>query len=88
LGSLIPIRLKNLIPACKNLGVTHLTNGCYRLHPVEWAIGEAAGTLAAFSVSQKLGIQEVYENAKQRTSYLSRLEARGVSRVWVETKAL
>jgi hypothetical protein len=88
LGSLIPIRLKNLIPACKNLGVTHLTNGCYRLHPVEWAIGEAAGTLAAFSMSQKLGIHEVYENAKQRTSYLSRLEARGVSRVWVETKAL
>ena len=88
LGSLIPIRLKNLIPACKNLGVTHLTNGCYRLHPVEWAIGEAAGSLAAFSVSQKLGIHEVYENPKQRASYLSRLEARGVSRVWAEIKPL
>ena len=24
------------------------TNGCYRLHPVEWNIGEAAGQLAAF----------------------------------------
>jgi hypothetical protein len=47
LGSLIPVRLENLLPASKNLGVTHITNGCYRLHPVEWNIGEAAGALAA-----------------------------------------
>ena len=43
LGALIPRRVENLLPACKNLGTTHITNGCYRLHPVEWGIGEAAG---------------------------------------------
>src|SRR5204863_5206610 len=48
LGALIPRRVENLLPACKNLGTTHITNGCFRLHPVEWAIGEAAGALAAF----------------------------------------
>jgi hypothetical protein len=48
LGALIPVRVENLLPACKNLGVTHITNGCYRLHPVEWNIGEAAGALAAW----------------------------------------
>ena len=37
-------------PACKNIGTTHITNGCYRLHPVEWNIGEAAGALAAFAL--------------------------------------
>ncbi|MEO2004585.1 MAG: FAD-dependent oxidoreductase [Candidatus Poribacteria bacterium] len=47
LGALIPQRVDNLIPACKNLGVTHITNGCYRLHPVEWNIGESAGMLIA-----------------------------------------
>ena len=47
LGAMIPIRMENLLPAAKNIGVTHLTNGCYRLHPVEWNIGEAAGALAA-----------------------------------------
>lgn len=47
LGALIPQRVNNLLPANKNLGVTHITNGCYRLHPVEWNIGEAAGALAA-----------------------------------------
>ncbi|WP_454702255.1 FAD-dependent oxidoreductase [Agrobacterium burrii] len=29
-------------------GTTHITNGCYRLHPVEWNIGEVAGMLAAY----------------------------------------
>ena len=36
LGALIPQRIENLLPACKNIGTTHITNGCYRLHPVEW----------------------------------------------------
>ena len=27
-----------LLPAPKNIGTTHITNGCYRLHPVEWNI--------------------------------------------------
>jgi hypothetical protein len=53
LGALLPRRVENLLPACKNLGVTHITNGCYRLHPVEWNIGEAAGALAAFCLSRK-----------------------------------
>ncbi|TCC61127.1 FAD-dependent oxidoreductase [Kribbella pittospori] len=48
LGALLPRRVTNLLPANKNIGSTHITNGCYRLHPVEWAIGEAVGALAAF----------------------------------------
>lgn len=88
LGSLIPIRIKNLIPACKNLGVTHLTNGCYRLHPVEWAIGEAAGSLAAFSIKSSSEIQKVYDSQNQRADYLKMLDSLGVRRVWKETKPL
>jgi len=29
--------------ACKNIGTTRITNGAYRVHTVEWSIGEAAG---------------------------------------------
>jgi hypothetical protein len=47
LGALIPVRTDNLIPACKNIGTTPITSGAYRVHPVEWSIGEAAGALAA-----------------------------------------
>jgi hypothetical protein len=48
LGALIPLRVDNLLAANKNIGTTHITNGCYRLHPVEWNIGEVAGALAVF----------------------------------------
>lgn len=50
LGALIPERVENLLAGSKNLGVTHITNGCYRLHPIEWNIGEAAGAAAAYAL--------------------------------------
>ncbi len=49
--ALVPQRVTNLLAACKNFGTTHLTNGIYRLHPLEWNIGESAGALAAFCIS-------------------------------------
>ena len=39
LGALIPVRVENLIPACKNIGTTHITNGCYRLHLMSGTLG-------------------------------------------------
>jgi hypothetical protein len=52
LGALITEHCSNYIAACKNIGVTHITNGAYRLHPIEWAVGSAAGTLAAIYLSR------------------------------------
>jgi hypothetical protein len=52
LGALIPVRVQNLLPAAKNIGTTHITNGLYRMHPIEWNIGEAAGALAAFCLER------------------------------------
>lgn len=43
LGALIPPDCHNLVMGCKNIATTHLSNGSYRLHPVEWNIGMAAG---------------------------------------------
>lgn len=62
LSAMIPIRLKNLIPACKNIGSTHLTNGCYRLHPVEWNIGEVAGMFASYCIDKNIAPEEVLKN--------------------------
>jgi hypothetical protein len=59
LGALIPIRVENLLPAAKNISVTHITNGCYRLHPVEWNVGEAAGALAAYCLANNLTPRQV-----------------------------
>jgi hypothetical protein len=60
LGALLPRRPANLLAACKNLGVTHITNGAYRLHPVEWNIGEAAGALAAFCIQRGCTPEQVW----------------------------
>lgn len=82
LGALIPQRLTNLLPACKNIGTTHITNGCYRLHPVEWNIGEAAGHLAAFCVEQRIRPQAVSSSAAIRASFRERLRRSGIELEW------
>jgi hypothetical protein len=82
LGALIPRRVENLLPACKNLGTTHVTNGCYRLHPVEWAIGEAAGALAAFCLEHKESPRSVRNTPKHLAAFQARLVAQGVEIAW------
>jgi hypothetical protein len=82
LGALIPQRVENLLPACKNLGVTHLTNGCYRLHPVEWNIGESAGALAAHCIEHKLAPRDVRNKPERLAEFQKRLEQLGVRLSW------
>ncbi|MEO7653531.1 MAG: FAD-dependent oxidoreductase, partial [Bryobacteraceae bacterium] len=50
MSTLIPQGVRNCLPAGKNIGVTHLTNGAFRLHPVEWNVGEAAATIASLAL--------------------------------------
>lgn len=79
LGSLIPIQTQNLLPACKNIGTTHVTNGCYRLHPVEWNIGEAAGLLAHYCLAKK---QTAQSAATQVEDFQRLLRADGIEVAW------
>ncbi len=86
LGSLLPRRMENLLPACKNLGVTHLTNGCYRLHPVEWNIGEAAGALAAFCLREKEPPRKIRQDKQRLEAFQKTLtETLGVRLQWKGT---
>jgi hypothetical protein len=82
LGALIPQKTENLLAACKNIGTTHITNGCYRLHPVEWNIGEAAGALAAFCLQNHLTPRQVRNEGKHLTAFQDSLEKRGVELEW------
>jgi hypothetical protein len=72
LGAMIPVRMENLIPGCKNIGSTHITNGSYRLHPVEWTIGEAAGALCAYAMKKKVEPRQV-RNSKDLLSDFQKL---------------
>lgn len=82
LGALIPKRVENLIPASKNLGVTHITNGCYRLHPVEWNIGEAAGALAAHALATSQPPRRIRNNKNALAAFQSQLTAQGFELSW------
>jgi hypothetical protein len=80
LGALLPVRIANLIAGAKNIGTTHITNGCYRLHPVEWNIGEAAGALAGFAIEERVPPAEVREHSLAR--FQRRLQEQGVPIEW------
>jgi hypothetical protein len=82
LGALIPKRIENLIPACKNIGTTHVTNGCYRLHPVEWGIGEAAGLLAHVALKSGQSIRSIRNQKKHLANFQATIKKQGVETEW------
>ncbi len=88
LGALIPQRVENLLPACKNLGVTHITNGCYRLHPVEWNIGESAGLLALYCVQHRTTPRAVRNTPSILEGFQRWIQAQGVETHWLRAKPL
>jgi hypothetical protein len=82
LGSLLPVRMRNLFPACKNIGTTHITNGCYRLHPVEWGIGEAVGCLVSFALKQKQTPHAIRANEQLLSEFQTFIRGQGVETEW------
>lgn len=88
LGALIPQRLTNLLAGAKNLATTHITNGCYRLHPVEWNVGEAAGWLAAFCRQTRSRPHQVLGSPDLLQDYQRLLVSQGVELEWPELTPL
>lgn len=84
LGALLPIRIKNLLPACKNIGTTQMTNGCYRVHPTEWNIGESVGYLVAYAIINDVPVHDVREKDSELLSYQQLLEDNGIQLHWPE----
>ncbi len=88
LGALIPRRVENLLAANKNLGTTHLSNGCYRLHPVEWNIGEAAGQLVAQCLLTKEPPRQIRKDPKRLATFQQTLHNRGFELEWPKLRPL
>ncbi len=82
LRALLPVRMQNLLPACKNIGSTHVTSGCYRLHPVEWGIGEAVGCLASFAMERQATPTAIATEPKLLDDFQKRLVKQGVQLHW------
>lgn len=86
LGALLPRRMRNLLPAGKNIGTTHITNGCYRLHPLEWNIGEVAGLLAAHCLEHRLEPHAVQADDTLLSDFQTRLYKEGVETRWPDVR--
>ena len=74
--------MENLLPGCKNLGVTHITNGCFRLHPVEWNVGEAAGMLAVYCTQRKVAPRGVRVLKTELDAFQSLIQQQGIEIFW------
>jgi hypothetical protein len=84
LGALIPVRVENLLPACKNLGVTAVTNGSFRVHPGEWSVGEAAGALAAHALNTRRSPRQIRNTPEHLADFQRELVAQGFELDWPE----
>ncbi len=84
LASLIPKEGGNLLPACKNIGTTHITNGAYRLHPIEWSIGEAQAALAYYCLAAKKKPIQVLEEKSNLRKLQQILVESGVPIFWFD----
>ena len=71
-----------MIGAGKAIGTTHITNGAYRLHPVEWNTGEAAGHLAAFCAARRTLPRAVHASPSATAELQRELAAAGVELAW------
>ena len=88
LGALIPDRTRNLIAAGKCIGTTHITNGCYRLHPIEWSVGEAAGLLAWECLRTRVAPVEVWGNSDRLGAFQAMVRRQGIPTEWPVFRAL
>ena len=84
IGALIPQRIENLLAASKDIGTTHITNGAYRLHPVEWAIGEAAGTLASFALDHDVAPAKIARDSSLTEKLQLKLLDAGAPLYWFD----
>jgi hypothetical protein len=84
LAAMLQSSISNFLPACKNIGTTHVTNGAYRLHPIEWAIGEAAGVVAAYSLQHRTNPQHILRNKRKLRAIQRTLIEAGSPVFWFE----
>ncbi|MEU6081802.1 FAD-dependent oxidoreductase [Streptomyces sp. NPDC047108] len=84
LGALLPVRVRNLLPAARNIGTTHITNGSYRMPPVEWNVGEVAARLVAFCDEMGAPPGAVRDTSGLLDDFRGRISASGVELRWPE----
>jgi hypothetical protein len=84
LAALMSQNIANLMAASKNIGTTHFTNGAYRLHPTEWAIGIAAGEAAHEALAAAVPLREIAQDPTRLRRLQLKLIGLGQPLVWYD----
>jgi FAD dependent oxidoreductase len=82
LGVFVSRDCDNLIPACKNISVTHLVNAATRVHPIEWLIGEVAAMLASYAIANDVSLAVIANSDKHVRVFQAQLVAAGIPIQW------
>ncbi|MFE0207123.1 FAD-dependent oxidoreductase [Streptomyces sp. NPDC058985] len=83
LSALVALTPSNLVAAAKNLGATQIAASAYRVHHGEWAVGEAAGALAAHCIARSLAPGAVVADRRETSRLQRSLAAEGVPLAWL-----
>lgn len=83
LSALVADEPVNLLAAAKNLAATQVAASAFRVHHGEWAVGEAAGALAAHCVGASLPPARVVGDRRELTRLQRRLVDDGVPLAWL-----
>lgn len=84
MGIVLTNTIDNFIAGAKNVATTHITNGVFRLHPVEWNIGESVGVLGAYAIKTRKSIKEIYSDKCLLRKYQIELLENGIPLFWFD----
>jgi hypothetical protein len=76
LRAMIPQKLDNFLVAGKSIATSHIAAASYRVHPFEWSVGAAAGSVSAYVMSNGLFPYELVDDLPQREPELQQLQGR------------
>lgn len=76
LRAMIPQKVDNLLVTGKSIATSFIAAAAYRVHSFEWSAGAAAGTTAAFALSQGISPYELVDDLPKPEPLLADLQAR------------
>jgi hypothetical protein len=74
LRAMIPQKIDNLLVAGKSIATSHIAAAAYRVHSFEWSVGAAAGTTAAFALSEGILPYQLVDGLPRREPKLAELQ--------------
>jgi len=73
LRAMIPQKIDNLLVASKSIATSYIAAAAYRVHSFEWSVGAAAGTTAAFALSEGILPYQLVDELPRREPQLEKL---------------